>query len=74
MEMHFISNVSNGKTLSYYRRSRRMLQIPMVMVLHTYENTVDSRLGSFVMTAGKLVPVENLYKDPEATERIEFNV
>ena len=46
----------------------------MVMVLHTFENTVDSRLGSFDMTAGKLVPVENFYNDPEATKRIECNV
>ena len=44
-----------------------MLHIPMVMMLHTFENTVDSRLGSFGMTAGKLVPVVNFYKDPTAT-------
>ena len=46
-----------------------MLQIPMVMMLHTFENTVDSRLGSFGMTTGKLVPVESFYKDPEGHEK-----
>ena len=51
-----------------------MLQIPMVMMLHTFENTVDSRLGSFGMTTGKLVPVESFYNDPEATKRIKFCV
>ena len=35
-----------------------MLTIPMVMMLHTFENTMDSRLGSFGKTAGKLVPVD----------------
>ena len=44
-----------------------MLQISMVMMLHTFESTVDNRLGSFGMTAGKLEPVEHFYKDPEAT-------
>ena len=38
-----------------------MLKIKMAMMLHTFENTMDSRLGSFVMTAVKLVPVENFY-------------
>ena len=42
------------------------------MMLHTFENTMDSRLGSFGMTAGKLVPVEYFYKDAEATKRIKF--
>ena len=51
-----------------------MLTIPMVMMLHTFENTMDSRLGSFGMTAGKLVPLESFYKDPEATKRIKFYV
>ena len=51
-----------------------MLQIPMVMMLHTFENIVDKRLESSGMTAGKLVPVENFYKDPEATKRIKFLV
>ena len=37
-----------------------MLQLPMVIMLHTIENTANSRLGSSDMTAGKLVPVENL--------------
>ena len=46
----------------------------MAMMLHTFENTVDSRLGSFGMTAGKLVPLESFYKDPEATKRIKFYV
>ena len=41
----------------------------MVMMLHAFENTVDSRLGSFGMTAGKLVPVENFYKEPEGHEK-----
>ena len=54
----FISEVSNGKTLSYHRLSPSMLHIPMVMMLHTLENTVDNRLDSFGMTAGKLVPDE----------------
>ena len=49
-----------------------MLQIPMFMMLHTFENTVDSRLGSFGMTAGKLVPVEKLFL--EATKWIKFYV
>ena len=50
-----------------------MLKIPMVMMLHTFENTMDSRLGSSVgMTAGKLVPVEYFYKDAETTKRIKF--
>ena len=49
-----------------------MLKIPIVMMLHTFENTMDSRLGSFGMTAGKLVPVEYFYKDAEATKRIKF--
>ena len=51
-----------------------MLQIPMVMMLHTFENIVDSQLDSFVMTAGKLVPVANFYKHPEATKKIKFYV
>ena len=51
-----------------------MLKIPMVMMLHTFENTMDGRLRSFGMTAGKLVPVENFYKDAEATKRINFYV
>ena len=38
------------------------------------ENTMDKQLGSFDITAGKLVPVENFYKDPEATKRIKFYV
>ena len=49
-------------------------QIPMFTTLHTFENTVGSRLGSFGMTARKLGPVENFYKDPEATKRIKFYV
>ena len=49
-------------------------QIPMVMMLHTFENTIDRRLRSFGKTAGKLVPVENFYKDAEATKRIKFYV
>ena len=51
-----------------------MLKIKMTMMLHTFENTMDSRLGSFVMTAVKLVPVENFYKDPKATKRTKFHV
>ena len=34
---------------------------------NTFENTGHSRLESFGMTAGKLVPLVNFYKDPEAT-------
>ena len=49
-----------------------MLKIPIVMMLHTFENTMDSRLGSFGLAAGKLVPVEYFYKDAEATKRIKF--
>ena len=45
-----------------------MLKIPMVMVLHTFQNTMDSRLGSFGMTAGRLVPINCFYKDAEATK------
>ena len=44
-----------------------MIKILMVTMLHTFEKVVDSRLGSFGMTAGKLVPVENFYRDIEAT-------
>ena len=46
----------------------------MVMMLHTFENTVDSRLDSSGMTTGKLVPAEKFYKDPEATKMIKFYV
>lgn len=49
-----------------------MLKIPVVMMLHKFENSMDSRLGSFGVTAGKTVSVENFYKDPEATKRINF--
>ena len=41
---------------------------------HTFENTMDSRLGSFGMTAGRLVPVEYFYNDAEATKWIKFYV
>ena len=51
-----------------------MLQIPMVMMLYIFLNTVESRLDSFYMMTGKLVPIENFYKDPEATKRIKFYV
>ena len=51
-----------------------MLIMSMVMMLHTFENTVDRRLRGFGMTAGKLVPVENFFKDAEATKRIKFYV
>ena len=52
-----------------------MLQIQMLMTLHTFEKTVNSRLGSFGMTKGKLlVPLENFYKDQEATKSIKFYV
>lgn len=44
----------------------------MAMVLHTFEIAMNNRLGSFGMTAGKLVPVENFYKDTEATKGINF--
>ena len=45
------------------------------MMLYTFENYyMDSRLESFAMRAGKLVPVENYPKDPDATERIKFYV
>ena len=70
--MHLISEVSNGKTLSYHRRSPSMLQIPMVMMLHTFANPMDSQLGSFGMTAGKLVPVEYISKDKKGTKRIQI--
>ena len=49
-----------------------MLTIPMVMMLPTFGNTMDSRLGSFGVTAGKLVPTEYFYKDAEATKKIKF--
>ena len=49
-----------------------MLTIPMVMMLHTFGNTKDSILGSFGMTAGKLVPIEYFNKDAEATKNQIF--
>ena len=51
-----------------------MLKMKMAMMFHTFENTIDRRLGSFVMTAVKIVPVENFYKDPKATKRTKFHV
>lgn len=69
--MHFISEVSNGNTLSFLWKLS-MLKIPVIMMLHTIENTMDSWLGSFGMAAGKLVPDDNFCKDPEATKRIKF--
>ena len=51
-----------------------MLQLPMVVMLHKIENTANSRLETSGMTAGKLVPVENYHKDPDATKRIKFYV
>ena len=49
-----------------------MLKLPMVMMLHTFQNTMDSRLESFGMTAGKLVPIEYFNKDAEATKKSNF--
>ena len=51
-----------------------MLQLPMVVMLHKIENTANSRLETSGMTAGKLVPVENFYKDLEATKWIKSYV
>ena len=72
-KMHLISEVSNGNRL-FFLSKLSMLKIPVVMMLHKFENSMDSRLGSFGMTAGKTVPFENFYKDPEATKRIKFYV
>ena len=51
-----------------------MLNLSMVMMLHTFQNTMDSRLESFGMTAGKLLPVEYFDKDAETTKGSNFYV
>ena len=59
---------SLGKKSENRRYFRQCFALyPLAIEKCTFQNTVDSRLGSFGMPAGKLVPDENLYKDPEAT-------